>query len=77
MDVTEGDMNGANSDQLGGKVRSDELCQICSDRSTGKHYGAVSCDGCKGFFRRSIRKKCQYNCRFNHNCPVDKKKSLL
>ncbi|CAJ0962779.1 unnamed protein product, partial [Mesorhabditis belari] len=50
----------------------DEICHICNDKATGKHYGAISCDGCKGFFRRSIRKKRSYVCRFDHNCPVDK-----
>ncbi|KAH0504716.1 Hepatocyte nuclear factor 4-gamma [Microtus ochrogaster] len=38
------------------------LCAICGDRATGKHYGASSCDGCKGFFRRSIRKSHVYSC---------------
>ena len=38
-------------------------CTICGDRATGKHYGAHSCDGCKGFFRRSVRKNHTYNCR--------------
>lgn len=38
-------------------------CAICGDRATGKHYGAASCDGCKGFFRRSVRKSHQYTCR--------------
>lgn len=38
-------------------------CAICGDRATGKHYGAHSCDGCKGFFRRSVRKNHTYNCR--------------
>ncbi|KAK0424225.1 hypothetical protein QR680_008557 [Steinernema hermaphroditum] len=47
-------------------------CHICADRATGKHYGAISCDGCKGFFRRSIRKSHKYACRFNHSCSVDK-----
>ncbi|NXD73320.1 HNF4G factor, partial [Eolophus roseicapillus] len=50
------------------------LCAICGDRATGKHYGASSCDGCKGFFRRSIRKNHIYTCRFNRQCIVDKDK---
>uniref|UniRef100_A0A915HF74 Ras-related protein Rab-25 n=1 Tax=Romanomermis culicivorax TaxID=13658 RepID=A0A915HF74_ROMCU len=50
------------------------LCQICSDRATGKHYGASSCDGCKGFFRRTIRKQQEYKCRFVENCVIDKDK---
>ncbi|XP_058791033.1 transcription factor HNF-4 homolog isoform X2 [Phymastichus coffea] len=49
-------------------------CSICGDRPTGKHYGAVSCDGCKGFFRRSIRKNHFYTCRFNLKCVIDKDK---
>ncbi|RWS07404.1 hepatocyte nuclear factor 4-gamma-like protein [Dinothrombium tinctorium] len=51
-----------------------QQCQICGDRATGKHYGAHSCDGCKGFFRRSVRKSHQYSCRFNRNCVIDKDK---
>ncbi|XP_069477328.1 hepatocyte nuclear factor 4-gamma isoform X2 [Ambystoma mexicanum] len=49
-------------------------CSICGDRATGKHYGANSCDGCKGFFRRSIRKNHMYSCRFSRQCVVDKDK---
>ncbi|XP_012344826.1 hepatocyte nuclear factor 4-gamma isoform X5 [Apis florea] len=49
-------------------------CAICGDRATGKHYGAASCDGCKGFFRRSVRKKHEYTCRFSRNCIIDKDK---
>ncbi|XP_069822428.1 hepatocyte nuclear factor 4-beta-like [Dendropsophus ebraccatus] len=50
------------------------LCAICGDRATGKHYGASSCDGCKGFFRRSVRKNHMYACRFSRQCIVDKDK---
>ncbi|XP_055069015.2 hepatic nuclear factor 4, beta isoform X4 [Misgurnus anguillicaudatus] len=50
------------------------LCAICADRATGKHYGASSCDGCKGFFRRSVRKNHAYTCRFSRLCVVDKDK---
>ncbi|KAK9744416.1 Ligand-binding domain of nuclear hormone receptor [Popillia japonica] len=49
-------------------------CAICGDRATGKHYGAASCDGCKGFFRRSVRKNHLYTCRFSRCCVVDKDK---
>ena len=47
-------------------------CAICRDKATGKHYGAISCDGCKGFFRRTIRKRHAYICRFDKACLVDK-----
>jgi len=50
------------------------FCSICLDRATGKHYGAASCDGCKGFFRRSVRKNHIYTCRFQRSCVIDKDK---
>lgn len=49
------------------------LCAICGDRASGKHYGVYSCEGCKGFFKRTVRKELQYACRENRTCPMDKR----
>nr|XP_020670473.1 retinoic acid receptor RXR-gamma isoform X1 [Pogona vitticeps] len=48
-------------------------CAICGDRSSGKHYGVYSCEGCKGFFKRTIRKDLFYTCRDNKDCLIDKR----
>ncbi|XP_067934685.1 nuclear receptor subfamily 2 group C member 2-like isoform X3 [Watersipora subatra] len=49
-----------------------EPCLVCGDRASGRHYGVVSCEGCKGFFKRSIRKRLGYVCRGMKECVVDK-----
>ncbi|XP_047657267.1 retinoic acid receptor RXR-gamma-B isoform X2 [Tachysurus fulvidraco] len=52
---------------------SKHICAICGDRSSGKHYGVYSCEGCKGFFKRTIRKDLTYTCRENKECLIDKR----
>ncbi|XP_058612321.1 retinoic acid receptor RXR-gamma-B isoform X2 [Onychostoma macrolepis] len=52
---------------------SKHICAICGDRSSGKHYGVYSCEGCKGFFKRTIRKDLTYTCRDCKECLIDKR----
>uniref|UniRef100_A0A2M4AJT5 Nuclear receptor subfamily 2 group B member 4 n=1 Tax=Anopheles triannulatus TaxID=58253 RepID=A0A2M4AJT5_9DIPT len=52
---------------------SKHLCSICGDRASGKHYGVYSCEGCKGFFKRTVRKDLSYACREEKNCTIDKR----
>ncbi|ESO13203.1 hypothetical protein HELRODRAFT_62045 [Helobdella robusta] len=54
-------------------MTSKHLCAICGDRASGKHYGVYSCEGCKGFFKRTVRKDLQYACRDEKNCLIDKR----
>lgn len=49
-----------------------EFCVVCGDKASGRHYGAISCEGCKGFFKRSVRKQLNYACRANQECEVTK-----
>ncbi|XP_050001608.1 bile acid receptor isoform X4 [Alexandromys fortis] len=54
-----------------GKIKGDELCVVCGDRASGYHYNALTCEGCKGFFRRSITKNAVYKCKNGGNCVMD------
>ncbi|XP_063612681.1 ecdysone receptor-like, partial [Penaeus indicus] len=51
--------------------QQEELCLVCGDRASGYHYNALTCEGCKGFFRRSITKNAVYQCKYGHNCEMD------
>ncbi|NP_001081312.1 peroxisome proliferator-activated receptor gamma [Xenopus laevis] len=47
-------------------------CRVCGDKASGFHYGVHACEGCKGFFRRTIRLKLIYE-RCDLNCRIHKK----
>ncbi|XP_055516659.1 thyroid hormone receptor beta isoform X2 [Leucoraja erinacea] len=52
----------------------DELCVVCADKATGYHYRCITCEGCKGFFRRTIQKNLHptYSCKHEEKCIIDK-----
>uniref|UniRef100_A0A915B217 Uncharacterized protein n=1 Tax=Parascaris univalens TaxID=6257 RepID=A0A915B217_PARUN len=49
-----------------------QLCVVCGDDATGLHYRAITCEGCKGFFRRTAQKKIEYTCKEKEQCEINK-----
>ena len=69
------------------QAKSAGICVVCSDKSSGWHYNVQvtfvmsqeskaiftmqACEGCKGFFKRSVTKKSVYlPCKFSGTCNI-------
>ncbi|XP_026808643.1 hormone receptor 4 isoform X2 [Rhopalosiphum maidis] len=48
------------------------VCMICDDRATGLHYGIITCEGCKGFFKRTVQNRRIYTCIAEGTCEITK-----
>ncbi|XP_055631203.1 nuclear hormone receptor FTZ-F1-like isoform X2 [Toxorhynchites rutilus septentrionalis] len=49
-----------------------ELCPVCGDKVSGYHYGLLTCESCKGFFKRTVQNKKVYTCVAERQCHIDK-----
>lgn len=69
-------MDVANSVMSSHSIRhsNEGLCAVCGDNAACQHYGVRTCEGCKGFFKRTVQKNSKYVCLANKNCPVDKRR---
>ena len=46
--------------------------KVCGDRASGYHYNVLSCEGCKGFYRRVVTDPNKvFICKFHGNCKMD------
>lgn len=70
IDVTGPSVGG--QPRVKGENKCNRLCQVCGDKATGCHYKSFTCEGCKGFFRRTIQKNVEYTCELNNDCVIDK-----
>ena len=46
-------------------------CVVCSDKASGYHYGVFTCEGCKGFFKRTVQKQLSYTCKEGGSCDIN------
>jgi len=65
---------GGGSHRRGADKGSSQLCAVCGDTAACQHYGVRTCEGCKGFFKRTVQKGSKYVCLADKNCPVDKRR---
>lgn len=49
-------------------------CKVCGGVSTGYHFGVITCEACKAFFRRALLHKHNYKCIKDDNCVITDKK---
>jgi hypothetical protein len=57
----------------GGRSGRERVCAVCGDKASGSHYRVVSCEGCKGFWRRTVQRDAasSYTCKGGaQDCPV-------
>ncbi|XP_008698867.1 nuclear receptor subfamily 1 group I member 3 isoform X2 [Ursus maritimus] len=62
----------ATSEAMAGGEDGPRSCMVCGDRATGYHFHALTCEGCKGFFRRTVSKSTDLTCPFAGSCKVNK-----
>ncbi|KAL7064636.1 hypothetical protein AAHC03_05223 [Spirometra sp. Aus1] len=55
-------------------IEVQQFCLVCGDNAACQHYGVRTCEGCKGFFKRTIQKNAHYVCLQSKNCVVDKRR---
>ncbi|XP_005670241.1 nuclear receptor subfamily 1 group I member 2 isoform X5 [Sus scrofa] len=51
-----------------------QICRVCGDKATGYHFNVMTCEGCKGFFRRAIKRNARPRCLFRKGaCEITRK----
>lgn len=49
-------------------------CKICGGLATGYHFGVITCEACKAFFRRALIHNHNYKCIKDDDCEITDKK---
>ncbi|KAG8522007.1 Nuclear receptor subfamily 1 group I member 2 [Galemys pyrenaicus] len=75
-------VHGKEADAISGKPAIDvdegdegpQICRVCGDKATGYHFNVMTCEGCKGFFRRAMKRNVLLRCPFRKGtCVITRK----
>ncbi|XP_054338742.1 nuclear receptor subfamily 1 group I member 2 isoform X2 [Pongo pygmaeus] len=56
------------------EVGGPQICRVCGDKATGYHFNVMTCEGCKGFFRRAMKRNARLRCPFRKGaCEITRK----
>ncbi|XP_077900277.1 nuclear receptor subfamily 1 group I member 2 isoform X1 [Ictidomys tridecemlineatus] len=51
-----------------------QICRVCGDKANGYHFNVMTCEGCKGFFRRAVKRNVRLRCPFRKGtCEITRK----
>ncbi|XP_055480928.1 nuclear receptor subfamily 1 group I member 2 isoform X5 [Psammomys obesus] len=51
-----------------------QICRVCGDKANGYHFNVMTCEGCKGFFRRAMKRNVRLRCPFRKGtCEITRK----
>ncbi|XP_057553262.1 nuclear receptor subfamily 1 group I member 2 [Hippopotamus amphibius kiboko] len=72
---SEADSTSANSTINADQGNEDlQICRVCGDKATGYHFNVMTCEGCKGFFRRAMKRNARLRCPFQKGtCEITRK----
>jgi nuclear factor 4 len=62
----------SNSRPPSNEIEQSAICAVCGEDGAKPHYNVLSCLGCKGFFRRALKKVDQYECINDNKCIINK-----
>ncbi|CAL4131276.1 unnamed protein product, partial [Meganyctiphanes norvegica] len=53
--------------------KQQRICGVCSDKAKSMHFGGLSCDSCKAFFRRAVFRDSflKFTCPNNRKCEIN------
>ena len=65
--------NNNNNNNSANNQIDESKCHVCGDKSTGSHFGGISCESCKAFFRRSVQRNRfeDYKCSYSGECKMN------